>query len=312
MRLKKGFFFTILAIVFIDVFLLSYQSDISYEEFNSFSSISSRINMMEDFIESLEQDAERALYISGYRAFITMNNYVISEADPITSLNSTYKEVIINGTLYGNNTHTLLMDNQTLEDWVSRVGNLADELDLKVNMTFYNVTVYQTSPWNIKTSMMINYTLNDTKKAASWNRNGRITAVIKIDDWIDPYYAMHTGGVMRQIIKTNITDLNHSSVTWMMGNKTYMNSTLAPSFLDRIQNKTSPDKNGIFTIINLDSQEIKSNNTDDISMIDHYWFREATSVPTADIVNVTNRFSWFRLDQDYMHITNTQNETIFS
>lgn len=311
MRLKKGFFFTILAIVFIDVFLLSYQSDIAYEELNRFSSISSRINMMEDFIESLEQDAERALYISGYRSLITMNNYVISEADSITSINSTYQEVIINGTLYGNNTHTLLMDNQTLDDWVSRVGNLADELDLEVNMTFYNVTVEHISPWNIRTSMMINYTLNDTKGVASWKRKGKVTAVIKIDDWIDPYYAMHTGGVMRQIRKTNITDLNYSSVVWMMGNKTYMNSTHAPSFLDRLQNKTGPDKNGIFTIINLDSAETSSNNTQDISVIDHYWFREA-SVPTAEIANVTNRFSWFRLDQDYMHITNTQNETIFS
>ncbi|MGM5488009.1 MAG: hypothetical protein ACQESG_03615 [Nanobdellota archaeon] len=309
--MKKGFFFTILAIVFIDVFLLSYQADISYEEINRFSSIRSRINMMEDYIESLEQDAERALYISGYRALITMNNYVITTGDPINSVNDSYDEVMINGTLDGNNTYTLLMDNQTLKDWVSRMQNLADELDLKVNLSFYNVTVEHSSPWTIRTTMMINYTLNDSKEVASWQRNKEVSATIKIDGWVDPYYAMHSNGVMRQMIRTNITQFNYTSVLWMMGNKTYANSTHAPSFLHRLENRTSADQNGIFSIVNLEAPEINSNNTKNVSVIDHYWFNQ-TLEPTAEIINVTSVYTWFRLDQDYMQITNTKNGTVFS
>jgi hypothetical protein len=302
MKGKKSMFFTILALLFVDIFLISYQARVDYDQTNKFYSMRSRIHLINDFIESLEQDAERGLYISGSRAMISLNNYVISEFRPLDDSGGVlkyYNETIISGTINGENNYTLLMDNNTLIDWANRMTVLANQIGLILNLEYSNLTINHSSPYNIRTSIYIKYILNDTKNTAYWNRSAKITTDISISGWQDPYYSLNTKGVMRQITPHNITIWNSSTTKYFINEDFYRASSKAPSFLLRLENRTQSSPHGIFTILNLSSLAFKDyNNTYNLSVIDFYYINQ-TNLSTAKIDGIDEE--WFRLDE---HFTN--------
>ena len=319
MRGKKAIFFTILSLLFIDVFILSYQVSLDYTQSKSFDPIRSRIHSIEDFIDSFEGDANKALYISGYRAMITLNNYVTSygiiPSEINDSLETVYKELLLYGRMGGSSSEAGLMHSQTLPDWLSKIEAFADQLDLNLTgVVFSDINIEHSSPYHLRTSMTMNYTLIDRRGTCSFNRTRHISTTIPIDGWVDPLYALRTGGVLRQIRQTNQTTWNPSSTQEHIAYQMYRNSTSAPSFLDRIQNKTDPTGDyGIEAFLNLASPEINDpSNHQNRSVIDYiYW--NVTYPPTAEITVITTpAFPWFRLDEQNVGRYGLDNSTPYS
>jgi hypothetical protein len=75
MKNKRGMFFTIIAIMLLSIFLISFYL---YSESKENNSIKERITSINNFIFSLEKDVSRQGYISGYRALLALEDHITS------------------------------------------------------------------------------------------------------------------------------------------------------------------------------------------------------------------------------------------
>jgi hypothetical protein len=292
---KKGVFFTLIMILFISVLLMSYRIVVDYSETDKMHAVGARIDMINDFMKSMEKDAERALYISSFRAMVSLNNYVVSEGEKIT-LPEMFTEIMENGTIEHNTSLSPLMSNQTIDIWIPRMITLADELGINLTINYSEFSVSHADAWTLRVNMDISYFINDTKGTAQWTRNKNVTAYISIIGWQDPLYGLKTGST-RTIYKTNITSWDSAGLLLHMQNKTYRSSQFAPSFLDRLQNLTIPKGSGygIETIINPNV----FGNEENISCVDYYYFN-SSGIVGVNVTDITdNGYPDFRLDTDH-------------
>ena len=280
MRGKKAVFFTILAFIFVNIFLISYQTEVTDTPVHTISAIRSRINMMNSFIESLEDDAQRALYISSFRAIVTLDNHIVNTQQPV-EIPKDYYELMFNGTLNGSS--VLLMDEQTVGTWRERVEELALLQDLNLTLSYQNLTINHSSPWHLISTMHINYTLEDQKGTALFTRERKISTRMLITDWHDPLFSIRLAG-SRQVFKANTTDLS-TTLAEHVSKGYYAANPDAPSFLMRMENKTGSSSYGIETILNVTSLGLS--NPSNHSTVDHeFWSGSPPSgqeTPVGDI-----------------------------
>ena len=287
MRSRKALFFTLISFVFVFILISAHKIDFDYQETGKAQSIMSRVNVMNDFIESLEQDAERALYISGLRSIISFNNYIMENNDPIDP-DVAFGEIMINGTIGGE--EALLMQEQTLPEWQSRVEDIADDLDLALDLEMHDVRVEHDTPWSVRASMVLNYSLDDDRDVASFNRSSTVSASILIVELQDPLYSLNGLGE-NQIIRAEDAVIGPSDVIQHLSEGTYINSTAAPSFLMRMEGDHGSSPYGIESILNL-----SLGNVENKSCVD-YTYVDLSSPANGSLVDgVSPSYPWFRLD----------------
>ena len=73
---KKSMFFTITAIALISLIVFSLTIYTSYKLRDKVMVTETRIYSMNSFIDDVEKDIERGLYISGFRALMSMEQYI--------------------------------------------------------------------------------------------------------------------------------------------------------------------------------------------------------------------------------------------
>jgi hypothetical protein len=145
---KKAMIFTLLAIALIALFLASYGF---YTISKDRKSINKRIDTMNNFVYSIEQDLPRKLFISGFRIIFLFEKKIIESGDYITNLNSTFEELFYNGTIYQE--HQELMEGTTFSGIISSINEKAREINVNVNLLNPNVTITQEDPWNVKITL---------------------------------------------------------------------------------------------------------------------------------------------------------------
>ena len=112
-------FFTLTALALLSLFLISYTF---YSITQERKVISKRINTMNGFVFSLEKDMSRQIYISGYRAILSLESYITESGEFLGDSEDAIYEAIMNGTV--NLQEARLMEDYKLENWNTRVLNL--------------------------------------------------------------------------------------------------------------------------------------------------------------------------------------------
>ncbi|MFH1331788.1 MAG: hypothetical protein ABIH63_00705 [archaeon] len=309
---KKGVFYTLLAIVFILVLIFFVKIKTESKLTDKIDLTRTRIDTMNNFVDAVEEDVERALYISGFRSMLAFNQYLLkSNGTYLNSTQEAFQEAIFNGTVNGE--EDALISGSTFYDWVTNVREKGNNLNIELQMNEPELAVYQTDPWHIKLDLNVTVVAQDVKGMASWYRRSNIISTISIEGFEDPLYIVQTYGRYTNIVNRTIYEGNYTyEVTpgvWNVNNLKdhvtkmyYTENSDAPDFLMRFEGKLTDSPNGIESMINLEKLNSQGIPVYQYSVVDHEYWSE-TSGRT-----VSGMQSWFRIDTG--HETKYQVESI--
>ncbi|MBU4284457.1 MAG: hypothetical protein KJ968_05080 [Nanoarchaeota archaeon] len=296
---KKSMFFSIIAIALISLIIFSFTTYTSYKLRDKVMVTETRIYSMNSFIDDIEKDIERGLYISGFRSLMSMEQYITDNGIFLYDVNSCFKEAFLNGTI--NNSQMGLMNESTFINWTQRIKEQAIKLDIIVEFDVHDVTIYQKNPWAANIGINVTLNVEDVKKTASWKRPLYITTNISIQEFEDPLYVINSyGRVTNTIIKTNITDFvvnnDTTNLKTHVNNSYYIESDTAPSFLMRLEGNLSNSLYGIESLVNLEEFRAQEVPIRDRSVVDYIYFGDQTTTN----YNIKDMPSWFKLDEEHL------------
>lgn len=297
---KKGVFFTILTIALLSLLLVSYNM---YSSVKDREVINKRIETMNNFIFSLEKDMSRQMYVSGYRAILSIENKITANGTFIPSSGYAIKEAIINGTIDGETIG--LMSGYRLSDINSIITELGSKANLQVNYSIIEVNISQEDSWNVKIDLTVDSYIKDKGNLASWNRTKIISSKVEITDFEDPLYLINTNGritnkINKTIYRPFVQGSNVSNLLSHVQGSYYIESSSAPSFLNRLEGKTTPNVNGIESLVYLPELSAQGLTIRDKSVVDYIYF--SSNNPSSH--NIQGMPSWFKLDDSHLSIYN--------
>ncbi len=288
-----------MAIVILGLFLVSYTL---FSEIDERKNVQKRVETMNSFLFSLETDVERQMFISGFRAILSIQNHITSTGTFINNSETTIKELLQNGTI--NSEPEALMEGFTIPEWNDRASSLGDKINVNINFTTLNVSIKETTPWTVTLEAEARILMEDKSGLASWDTTKLIISEIDIEDFEDPLYLINTNGLVPNKIKISpyendfIQGSNVSNLLDHTLNSYYIASTDAPSFLDRLEGKTSPNNNGIESLINLEKISDQGITIQQKSVVDHIYF-SAQNPPSSTVAGMP---AWFRIDDAHKDI----------
>lgn len=246
---KRGMIFTLMVIALLTFFIITYST---YSLIKDRDPINRRINTLNSFVATVEQDLPRHLFISGYRTIFILQQYTLDEYSYITNMNQSIEEIFFNGTLYGE--QKSLMDDGKFSNIESSLNSNANKINAKVTLLNPEISLIMEDSWNMKFILNTTLIIEDSSNLASWNRSATFESLIPINTFLDPIYHIGTSGkVTNEISQTPylnfVSGTDYSNLTLHFQNSHYKESTSAPNFLDRLQGDFSASPNGIESLI---------------------------------------------------------------
>lgn len=297
---KKAMFFTLTAILLLSI-LIFYPTSYQYKYFTKRTmAAEQRIYAINNYVKNLERDTKRGVYISSFRALYALNDYITSSGEFLNDTKSSFYTAIINGTIH--NESYVVLQNSTLTDWISKIEFEGTKLHINTEIWVNNITLYQEHPWFVTIGANLSLVVYDDAQTATWNRNTLFKVNVSILGFEDPLYIYHGLGRLTSIINKSPYDENFiigTNTTNLMDhveNSYYVNSTLAPSFLMRLEGNLSNSPYGIESMVYLPKFTAQGIPVYARSSIDSvYW---SSDNPT--IYKINNTPSWFYVDDNHL------------
>jgi len=186
---KKGLVLTLITITLLSIFAISYGA---YNLIQDRSSVNKRISTLNNFVDSVEQDLPRQLFVSGYRSVFLFNKKILETGSYIDDVNDSLNEIFFYGTLNG--VVQDLMNDATFAQIQSFLNNNANKINAEISLLNPSITLTQEDPWNLKFTLNTTLIITDIGGLASWNRSASIDSYIPIYDLEDPIYSANTQG----------------------------------------------------------------------------------------------------------------------
>lgn len=304
---KRGIFFTALVLVIITLFFITYTI---YNDIGEEKSTRQRVETLNSFLFSTEQDMSRQLYIAGFRSIFLIEDRIIKSGSYVTPLDTHFQNAFFNGTMFSE-PQTLLVG-ATFSDMQTTINEKADKISAYVTLSNPVLSVSQEDPWNVKLTLTTQLYMSDASNSdqASWNKTQVTVAYVPVTHFEDPLYLINTNGLItNKITKTPFTTFvsgsNVANLTTHVENSYYTASTLAPSFLNRLQGINTASPVGIESLVNLEEVSLKGVTILDKSIVDYIYF--SSQNPTASPIQ--GMPSWFKIDQPHLAVYGVQNLT---
>jgi len=299
MKNKKGQLFTISAILIITIFLLSY---IIYNVESDRKSIHNRVDSMNSFVISLKEDLRRQMYITGFRIIFLLEKKIVDTGEPIINLNSSFEEGFYNGTI--DSEYQELLYGVTFKNISDSLSDKANRNNLNISLIPYNLSISQEDPWHVKMSLYVNIYVLDKNNLASWNNTETISSYIDITNFEDPLYIIYAKNknngepYPNKINKSEyiFSDTSITNLSLEYQNSYYIASSLGPSFLDRLEGKTSANHNGIESLVKCEDIMFR-----DRSAVDYIYFSSESPDSSHHISGMPG---CFKLDIAHYNIYN--------
>jgi hypothetical protein len=270
---KKGIFFTTLAIVILTLFLVSYTFFSVVQERKG---IQRRVETMNDFIFSVEEDIPRQLFISGFRMIFIFQDFTLVNGLYVSDLDDKFQELFYNGTFNGVTNE--LMIGTTFIDIENEIKARGDRISVDVDFGEPSLLVTQDDPWNVKFTLSVSFNASDKSGLARWDKDLVISGFVPIEGFEDPVYIVETQTVAasNKIKRTTVDDFSVPGALQLhASNQFYTNSTgEAPSFLDRLKGDLSATSvNGIESLVDTTNPNLPNGGApSDTSIVDHIYF----------------------------------------
>ncbi|MCX6748541.1 MAG: hypothetical protein NT076_02965 [Candidatus Pacearchaeota archaeon] len=302
---KKGMFFTLLAIAILSLFLASYTI---YSVAEGRKAVNKRVETMNSFIFSLEEDLPRQIYISGFRMIFLFEKSIIGAGSYPTNLNRSFQEAFFNGTIFGKEEE--LMNGVRFSDIQNSINEKASKINVNVSILNPSISVLQDDPWHVKIVLDSQLIVEDKSHIAQWSKNNSVIAYISVENFEDPLYAVGTSGALTNHINKTpyllfVSGNDISNLSEHTKNSFFTASPLAPSFLDRLEGKSSANINGIESLVYLPKLFAQGIEIKQKSVVDYIYF----SLLNPSSYNIQGMPSWFKLDSEHLSVYNASHLT---
>ncbi len=254
---RKGIFFTISSLFFALLLITLSSVFVQYRLSEQMNVVKARVNSMDTFLSSLEEDLERASYISGYRGLVALNNFITSNGTYLDDAATEFKQIVVNGTIGNEAEMEALMINQTLISWTSKAQNIGSRIGINTEVKFLSASVSQSDPWHIRIDASYNVTVWDNRNTAVMKKTVSASSFVPVDNLEDPVYRIETlAKVSRRISIYNYTVNSSSKLKEHLELGTYIANPDAPSYLMRMEGSFGSSPYGIETMV--DKNELES------------------------------------------------------
>lgn len=309
---RRGIMFTFVVIIALSVLFVIAYGATRYSTLERQRVYETRILTMNDFINSFESDAERAIYISGFRTLIAMEDYVSHNAEFVNDTNYYFKQIFYEGYVREDNFTFDIMNASTFNDYEKKVNSIANDVNLRFNSSVRSIELSMANPWVVRVTVHMDINLSDRTGLARWEYNKSISGDIPITDLRDPLYSVKTIGKLPVLIRqspykvfVNDTDDMNDTTNLQdhLNESYYINNTDAPNFLMRFEGNFSPDPNGIESLVNLQvlADQGWVIGCNDISVVDYLYFNETETDVWCNIQNmIFTPDNWFILDTGHV------------
>ncbi len=303
---RKGFFFTILVIVMISLFLLTYGI---YNEFKQRSSEQRRVETLESFLQSVEQDLERQAYIMGFRALFIIESDISGTGSYNAQVTRSVEEIMMNGTL--NTQPQPLMIGATFNEIEGAINEKASKVNAEVSLSSPRITVLQRDPWYVTVQVNTTLLVKDKNDKVQWRINKSVEAEISVENFEDPLYLISTNGLVTHgITKTTYTPFvqgsNVANLSAHASDSYYTENPQAPSFIQRLEGNMSASPYGIESFVNLPELSAAGISVIDKSVIDYVYF--SSNNPTS--YRIQGMPNWVRIDSAHLTRYGVENLTL--
>lgn len=298
-------FFTIIAITLISLFIFAYAT---FSVVEDRSATNKRIESMNNFVFSAEDDLSRQLYISGARAMFLFEKRISEDGLYISNVSGRFSDLFFNANFYGE--YQEIMSGATFTDIVSSLSERADKINVNATLTAYRVYMTQEDPWRIKIVLEGNLYIVDKGGLASWNKTSNFSGYIPIENFEDPFYTINTHGklinkINRTLYSNFVSGVDISNLSSHLNNHYYLSSNLAPSFINRIEGNYSASPLGIESLVYLPDLTSQGILVEDKSCVDYIYF----SNENPNSYSIQGMPSWLKIDSTHLNIYNVSGLT---
>ncbi len=283
------------------VIVSSFSAQTSYREKEKLGVIETRVNTMNSFFKDVKKDLSRGLYISGYRSFLAMTEYVNTYGDYIDDAEGRFSEAMINGTV--KNVQIDVIKNQTISDWAEKIETKAQKIGLDVDINLINISVSHIDPWTVGVTASVSIKVNDTREVISLSKIDTISSTISIIGLEDPLYVINSNGrVFNTIYQGNSSSFgNFTFVVSHLNLSLYIASISAPDYLMRLEGNLSNSSFGIESLVNVNDFTLQGLNAKQRSNVDYVYFgNQSLSVCLVNETINDPNYNWFRLDSGHL------------
>jgi hypothetical protein len=284
-HLRRGIIYTFVALLLLLIIGALFLTQTRRTSREEALSSTARVQTIDRFLTSFEQDSTRAAYIAGFRGFIAMEQHIASQGMFFSDPAASFREVFLNGSINGN--AFVVMEAATFEDYIERTALLASRQGITIDAMITNVTLWQEEPWHVLVNYTLSYNATDSRGTARWRVNTTLTGSIPITDLRDPLMTVRTFGRVQRVVKpTNVSvfvddvgDANDTAgLLQHMNSSWYVAVGRGPSMLMRFSGNTSDSPYGIESFVDteeLDAQGLSVDQT--LSVIDYQYFTNITA-----------------------------------
>lgn len=195
----RGQFYSTLALVLsLPIFLFTIQY-LEYSQRSSFD-VAERVisDQLNQLVNSIELDTEKAMEIAGRRALLAVTNFVIDGGSPLTDAVTNISGLMVTGNI--NRSGNFMMINNTMPNWSYRISN--KPVNFYVSLEFGNISVENNDGFSLLIGMDLNLTVSDKLGIARIDKiRDRKFVTISLLGLEDPIFPLSTGGFVRRIIR---------------------------------------------------------------------------------------------------------------
>ncbi|MBI2575266.1 hypothetical protein HYV82_05270 [Candidatus Woesearchaeota archaeon] len=294
---KKAVFFTITAVLLLLALTVMLSLQAGYKPSDR-SVAETRIETMNEFVRTVKSDLQRGLYISSFRAVMSMEEFVSNGAF-LNSSSSGFRDAIMTGMI--SNQSMSLMQDSTFPDWAARINAKAAEIDVRANISVGGISIRQKDSWTLLAEANITINITDSLNTASWHLNESVKSEMTITGLEDPVFSIGTQGRVIRQVNATLYEGNYVSGTDTTNLKRhidgfyYTNSTSGPSFLMRLEGNYNASPFGIESFVNVPELQQKGVPQFQRSMVDYIYFG---NLSTGQLYKVNSTYeSWFIIDE---------------
>lgn len=237
---KRAIFFTLMAIGLVTILTFFFVLNLRGQAPHAKKIVSTRMDVANDLVVSFSTSfVPLAVRTTAVDAVTGLIDYMSSSGKFITNASGNLTSIMLTGNISPST--RIINDNETLVYKLDSFVNKSREvLYILFNYTLNDLKVVQdnrTGAYRIAVEVNLSYLANNS--LAVWNMTHTYTIDFDIMGFKDPLYMVATGGRFNNTINRTSNDswtFDHFKKHMQQG--TYKREPLAPSFLQRFENKT--------------------------------------------------------------------------
>ncbi len=297
----KGIFYSLVAVLLVMPLLMLAASIVDVENSSMSSSASKAMgSKLLAFSKSVEDDLPRAVPIMAKRSIGDAIIYIDNTGNPLADSSQTLRELMTNGTIYGNVTTV----DFTMKSWADILADKGDQYGFNTNVDVISIGFYSPDSYVVNVEAVVAVNISIPSAEMNLYRVYNTTTSVSIVGFSDPLYTLKTNGIMKRTIAAPVTAVSGTnSFDNAVGSGLYMRSVQGPGFMDRLEGRTSGSGKynrsaaGLESVVYLPDLQANGITIDTTKTDMDYLYFDAPYHAGSAVIG--SRYSWLKIDAEH-------------